>query len=192
MKECKKYQEFAKYNNVNIILGSVALKSNISNKNTNTCFLIDRKGDIVGRYDKKYMYKVNKSNFIVDETTETIPGTEIGIFELDNVKIGIGICFDLRFPEYFRELIKQGAQVIFLPSHFRKNTGEKAWDILVNARAIENQVYFCACNQTGIDLCGKTKIVSYTGDVIKQMGEGILMAELNLREQENLEKNFLF
>lgn len=50
---------------------------------------------------------------------------------------------------------------MFLPSYFRKNTGEKAWDILVNARAIENQVYFCACNQTGEGLCGKTKIVSY-------------------------------
>ncbi len=190
IKEIEKYQIFAKNNNVNIILGSVALKSNINNKTTNTCFVIDRSGEIVKRYDKKYMYKVNKTDFVVDETEDTIPGTKIGIAELDGIKIGIGICFDLRFPEYFRELIKKGAQIIFLPSHFRKNTGEKAWDILVNARAIENQVYFCACNQTGKGLCGKTKIVSYDGDIIKQIEqeEGIITAELDLYSQEQFRK----
>lgn len=192
IEDIKKYQEFAKSNNVNIILGSVALKSNIRRKTTNTCFVIDRKGEVVKRYDKKYMYKVNKPDFVVDETEDTIPGTEIGITELDGIRIGIGICFDLRFPEYFRELIKQGAQIIFLPSHFRKNTGEKAWDILVNARAIENQVYFCAYNQTGDGLCGKTKIVSYNGDVVKQIEEeeGVLTAELDLDNQEMFRKEF--
>lgn len=192
IEEIEKYQEFAKNNSVNIILGSVALRNNINNKTTNTCFVIDRKGEIVKRYDKKYMYKVNKPDFVVDETEDTIPGTEIGIAVLDGIKIGIGICFDLRFPEYFRELIKQGAQIIFLPSHFRKNTGEKAWDILVNARAIENQVYFCACNQTGKGLCGKTKIVSYDGDIVKQIEEeeGILAAELDLDSQEQFRKEF--
>lgn len=192
IEEIEKYQEFAKNNNVNIILGSVALKSDINNKTTNTCFVINRKGKIVNRYDKRYMYKVNKPDFVIDETEDTIPGTKMGIAELDGVKIGIGICFDLRFPEYFRELIKQGTKIIFLPSHFRKNTGEKAWDILVNARAIENQVYFCACNQTGDDLCGKTKIVSYNGEIINliEKEEGIITEDLNLDEQERFRKEF--
>lgn len=79
IEEIEKYQTLAKNNNVNIILGSVALKSDINNKTTNTCFVIDRKGEIVKRYDKKYMYKVNKPDFVVDETEDTIPGTEIGI-----------------------------------------------------------------------------------------------------------------
>lgn len=79
-----------------------------------------------------------------------------------------------------------------MPSHFRKNTGEKAWDILVNARAIENQVYFCACNQTGNGVCGKTKIVSYDGDIVKQIEEEerILTAELDLDRQEQFRKEF--
>lgn len=148
IEELKIFQSFAQNNNVNLILGSVALISDKSDKTTNSCFVIDRNGNIVGRYDKKYMYVVNRKEFKLDERDDTISGKELGIIELDNVKIGIGICFDLRFPEYFRELTKNGVQVVFLPSHFRENTGRVAWEILTKARAIENQIYFCACNQT--------------------------------------------
>ena len=84
-------------------------------------------------------------------------GKENGVFELDGIKMGVGICFDLRFPEYFRELINAGAEIIFLPSHFRKATGEMAWNVLTRAMAIENQVYFCACDQTGEGICGNTR-----------------------------------
>lgn len=146
IEELEIFQSFAKDNKVNLILGSVALISNIPNKTTNTCFIIDKNGSILKRYDKKYMYVVNSNKFKLDERDDTIAGEKIGIVELDNIKIGIGICFDLRFPEYFREVTKNGAQVIFLPSHFRENTGKIAWDILTKARAIENQIYFCACN----------------------------------------------
>ena len=85
------------------------------------------------------MYKVIRNDLQIDEFEKTIPGNNLGIVELDGVKIGVGICFDIRFPEYFRELIKNGAQIIFLPAHFRKSTGEKAWEILTIARAIENE-----------------------------------------------------
>lgn len=189
IKEIEKYQKIAKENNVNIILGSVALK-NDNDKATNSCFVINRNGDIIKRYDKIHMYKVNRQDYKTDEAENYISGTEIGITEVDGIKIGIGICFDLRFPEYFRELIKQGAEIIFLPAFFRKNTGERAWNILVNARAIENQVYFCACNQTGSAPCGKTKIVSYDGEVIKQIDEeeGIITAELDLSKQQQARK----
>ena len=185
IEEIKKYQNFAKENNVNIILGSVALESNLPNKTTNTCFIIDRKGTIRGKYDKIHLYKVNKPDFKFDEREDTIAGNRIGLFELDNVKVGVGICFDLRFPEYFRELTKNGAQIIFLPSHFRKNTGAIAWNVLTRARAIENQVYFCAVDQTGEDLCADTKVISYNGEVLKSLNdeEGILTIDLDLEEQ---------
>ena len=186
LKEIEKYQEFAKNNNVNIILGSVALENKDSNKTTNTSFSINRNGNIVGRYDKIHMYTVNKSDLKLDEKDDTIPGEDLGVFELDNVKIGVGICFDLRFPEYFRELIKRGVEIIFLPSHFNKNTGAIAWDTLTKARAIENQVYFCAVNQTGEKLCANTKVISYDGEIIKSLGdeEGILTIDLDLEEQK--------
>ena len=184
--EIKKYQDFANNNNVNIILGSVALESNIPGKSTNTSFIIDRSGNIVGRYDKIYMYKVNKPDFVFDENDDTIPGKGPGIFELDGIKVGVGICFDLRFPEYFRELTKNGARVIFLPSHFNKKTGSIAWDVLTRARAIENQVYFCAVNQTGEKLCANTRVVSYSGEILNELNdeEGILTVDLDLDSQD--------
>ncbi len=190
LEEIKQYQEFAKINNVNIILGSVALESNVPNKTTNTSFAINRNGEIVGRYDKINLYKVNKPDFKLDENDDTIPGKNLGIFEFDGIKIGVGICFDLRFPEYFRELIKNGVQVIFLPSHFNKNTGSTAWKILPSARAIENQVYFCAVNQTGDKACGNTKVISYNGEIIKELNdeEGILTVYIDLEAQEKYRK----
>lgn len=188
--EINKYQDFAKENNINIILGSVALESDTPNKTTNTCFAIDRNGNIVGRYDKIHMYTVSKPDFKLDERDDTIPGSNLGIFELDNVKIGVGICFDIRFPEYFRELIKKGIQIIFLPAHFNKSTGAIAWDVLTKARAIENQVYFCAVNQTGKNLCANTRVVSYDGTIIKSLDdeEGILTIDLDLEAQRRYRK----
>ena len=184
--EIKKYQTFAKDNNVNLILGSVALESNVDNKSTNTSFVIDRNGNIVGRYDKIHLYIANKPDFKIDERDDTIPGTQLGLFELDNIKIGVGICFDLRFPEYFRELVKNGAEIIFLPSHFNKSTGNIAWEVLTKARAIENQVYFCAVNQTGKKLCANTKAISYDGEILKSLDdeEGVLTVDLDLEKQK--------
>lgn len=184
--EIKKYQTFAKDNNVNLILGSVALESNVDKKSTNTSFVIDRNGNIVGRYDKIHLYIANKPDFKIDERDDTIPGTQLGLFELDNIKIGVGICFDLRFPEYFRELVKNGAEIIFLPSHFNKSTGNIAWEVLTKARAIENQVYFCAVNQTGNKLCANTKAISYDGEILKSLDdeEGVLTVDLDLEKQK--------
>ncbi len=183
--ELAKFQAFARENRVNIILGSVALESGVPGKTTNTSFVINRDGEIIGRYDKKHLYKVNRQDFQLDENDDTIPGQTIGLFETAGVKIGIGICFDLRFPEYFRELVRGGAEIIFLPAHFNKSTGAVAWDVLTRARAIENQVYFCAVNQTGEKLCAGTKSVKYDGEIIRALDdeEGILTADLDLEAQ---------
>lgn len=190
LEEIEKYQNFAKKNEVNLVLGSVSLLDENSEKTTNTCFVINRKGEIVHRYDKKYMYKVNREDLFVDETQKTIPGKTNGIFELDGIKMGVGICFDLRYPEYFRELIKEGAEVLFLPSHFRKATGEIAWSVLTRARAIENQVYFCACNQTGEGNCGNTQVISYEGKILANLenDEGIITQEIDLEAQRKYRK----
>ena len=190
--EIDEYQNFAKMHNVNLILGSVALKGSGTNKTTNTCFIIDRNGNIVGKYDKKYMYTVNRSHFKFSEFDDTIPGSTLGIAILDGIKVGIGICYDLRFPEYFRELTKQGVKIVFLPAHFRTETGKITWSILPEARAIENQIYFCACNQTGRSLCGDTKIISYTGEVITRLDkeEGVISAELDIDKLLNYRKEF--
>lgn len=188
--ELEPFKTFAKEENVNLILGSVSMKKE-QEKMTNTCFVIDREGKITARYDKKHMYKVYEPVYL-NEEEDTISGKTLGIALIDGIKIGIGICFDIRFPEYFRDLIKQGVEVIFLPANFNENTGLIAWDILVPARAIENQVYFCACNQTGEGVCGKTKVISYDGKPLKEMGkeEGWITVDLDLESQRKFRESF--
>lgn len=192
IEEIAKYQEFAKKNKVNLILGSVSLIQENSTKTTNTCFVIDRNGSIISQYDKIYMYKVNRDDFTFDEHDDTIPGSSLGIAVIDGVKVGIGICFDLRYSEYFRKLVSEGVEIIFLPAHFTKKTGALAWDTLISARAIENQVYFCACNQAGSSVCGKTKIVNYEGKIINELGEeeAILTENLDLESLRKFRKQF--
>jgi predicted amidohydrolase len=193
-KYIKSFQDFAKDNNVNIIFGSVALKKD--SKVTNTSIVINRNGEIIHKYDKIYMFNVNKEDIVVKESESTIPGSKLGFFELEGVKIGLGICYDLRYPEYFQSLALKGAEIIFLPANFRKRTGELAWDHLTKARAIENQVYFCACGQTGEsgvkERCGKTRILSYDGKIINEIEvkEGIIFADLDLNSLRKFRKDF--
>jgi predicted amidohydrolase len=190
------FQDFAKTNKANLILGSVALKSNKNNKVTNTALVINREGKIIHKYNKIYMFNVNKKGIVVKESDTTLAGDALGIVMIDNVKIGIGICYDLRYPEYFQELAKKGAEIIFLPSNFRKKTGLIAWENLTRARAIENQVYFCACDQTGEsgikERCGNTRIISYDGTIIKNIEtkEGIISADLDLEALRKFRKGF--
>ena len=190
------FREYAKKNKVNIILGSLAIKVKDTDNITNTSFVINRDGEIIHKYDKIYMYTVDRKDLKIDEGRDTIKGNKLGIVEIDGVKIGIGICFDLRYPEYFKELTLKGAEVIFLPSSFRKATGEVAWEVLTRARAIENQVYFCACNQTGGILekerCGNTQIISYDGTIINNIKreEGIVIGDLDIEELRKFRKEF--
>lgn len=190
------FQELAKTQKVNLILGSIILATESANKPTNTCLIINREGEIIYRYDKQYMYDVERNDFTYRESDVIQPGSKIGFFELDGIKMGVGICFDLRYPEYFRELVRKGVEIIFLPSNFRKITGQLAWDVLTKARAIENQIYFCACGQTGgtglKERCGNSRIISFDGKIISEIGqeEAVVSAELDLEELHKFRKEF--
>ena len=186
--DIKVFRELANINNVNIILGSIKIKEKGEDKPTNTTLVLNRNGEVIHRYDKIYMYTVNRHDLQIDESKNTKRGQKAGIFELEGIKVGIGICFDIRFPEYFRELTLQGAELIFLPANFRKTTGLLAWEHLTKARAIENQVYFCACCQTGgtelKQRCGNSSIISYKGEVLSniEIEEGIIITDINIEE----------
>lgn len=190
------FKKYAKQNNVNIILGSLAIKYKDTDNITNTSFVINRQGEIIHRYDKIYMYTVDRPDLKINEGEDTVKGTKLGIVEIEGVQIGIGICFDLRYPEYFKKLALSGAEIIFLPSSFRKTTGKTAWEILTRARAIENQVYFCACNQTGgiaeKERCGNTQIISYDGTIMSNIEkeEGIIIEDLDIEKLRNFRKEF--
>ena len=189
------FQELAKAHNVNIILWSIALKAD-NKRVTNSSLILNRSGEIIHRYDKIYMYDVERDDLTYRESDSTQPGTELGFFTLEGVNMWVGICVDVRYPEYFRELTRLGAEIIFLPSNFRKATGLLAWDILTKARAIENQVYFCACGQTGKadnkERCGNTRIISFDGKILSNINEeeGIITADIDLDALRQFRKEF--
>lgn len=182
------YKKFAKDNNVNLVLGSVALKGD--SLPTNTCFVISRDGEITYRYDKIHMYKVERDELRIDERNAYTPGELLGLAEIDGIRVGIGICFDLRFPEYFRALMMQDIKAIFLPSAYRKLTGSITWEPLNKARAIENQCFMIACNQTGKLTYGNSMVVSYDGNIMGRLGEeeGILVEDLDFESQDKFRK----
>lgn len=138
----------------------------------NTALVFNPDGEIVAKYRKVHMFDVNLDGVASFHESDTVaPGDEIVTFELDGVTVGLATCYDLRFPEIFRILALKGAEVILVPAAFTMTTGKDHWEVLVRARAIENQVYLVACNQFGQYMPGKwcygrTMIVDPWGTVV--------------------------
>ncbi len=146
----KMSKNFAIKNKVYINIGSLLLKKKNQNKLVNRSFLIDTNGKIKTYYDKIHMFdvKINKKE-THKESDSFAPGKNITLTKLKNVNIGFTICYDLRFPNLFRELAKKGAQIILMPAAFTVPTGRDHWEILVRARAIENNAFLIATNMCG-------------------------------------------
>lgn len=178
-------REKASKNNVNIIAGSIADRHG---KNTyNRSYVIDRKGTVIFHYDKMHLvHHAKEDQFIT-------PGEEIEIFELDGVKCGIVICYDLRFPELCRALALKGVQVIFAPVQWFE-TRLDHYEILCKARALENQVYLVSVNRIGSEFkaifCGKSMVIDPWGKTLAQMNreEGVLTCNLDLSLVDRVRK----
>lgn len=122
----------------------------------NTTVVFDPRGEIVARYSKMHMFDVVLDGVASYRESNTVQrGEEIVTFDLDGTTVGLAICYDLRFPELFRILRLRGAEVIVLPAAFTMTTGKDHWEVLIRARAIENQVYMVSCGQYGADSSGK-------------------------------------
>lgn len=196
-KEILAFLDIAKQNNVNLILGSINI-TGTNNKYTNSCLVINRKGKIVHRYDKVFMYTVNKQDVQIDEAQYTQIGDKLGICELDGVKIGVAICVDMRFASYFEKLARAGAEAIFLPAAMRKLTGAYAWEVIPPARAIESQVYLCPVSQVknlggskAGDCCGRSRVISYDGTILAELddeNEGVCTATIDLEKLKAFRK----
>lgn len=149
----------ASENNINIVAGSVANKR--LDKMYNTSFIFDRKGNCIAEYDKIHLF----TNMNEDKVFQK--GDKIVTFELDGVKCGIIICYDLRFVELPRKLALMGIKILFVVAQWPKERITQ-WEILNRARAIENQIYLVAVNG-----CGKYKDIRYGGNslIINPIGE---------------------
>ncbi|WP_286234705.1 carbon-nitrogen hydrolase family protein [Thalassotalea sediminis] len=176
----KALSRLAKNYAVSLVAGSIPIYRQQTDKFTNTCCVFDKTGLKVAEYDKLHLFDVevedNEKQYL--ESRYTQPGNKVVTVSLADVTVGLAICYDLRFPELFRELCKQGAQVITLPSAFTRVTGKAHWLALLKARAIENQVYIVAAGQVGThsngrETYGHSLIVDPWGEVVTQLPDGL-------------------
>jgi deaminated glutathione amidase len=153
----------------------------------NRSYLIDPRGDIAARYDKLHMFDVDLAGGeSYRESRYFRPGAKAIVADLPFGRLGLSICYDLRFPALYRALASAGAEFIAVPSAFTKQTGEAHWHVLVRARAIETGAFVLAATQGGLHENGRSTfghslIVSPWGEILAEAGEepGVLFAEID-------------
>lgn len=132
-----------------LVGGSFAERAS-EGKTYNTSLTFDPAGMVVGRYRKIHLFDVDLGSTLrVKESDSLLPGSELTCFPTNLAQIGVAICYDLRFPELFRKLSEQGTELLCVPAAFTLATGQDHWELLVRARAVENQCYVVAANQVG-------------------------------------------
>ena len=197
-----KMSKLAKVYKMNILIGSLQTKipNNENYLIVNRSFLIDSNGKIVQRYDKIHMFDVQLAtgNEFKESNTYTA-GNKAKIAELNirkkRYKLGLTICYDLRFPSLFQDLAKAGAEIIFVPSAFTKTTGQYHWHTLLKARAIETGCFVLAPAQVGKHFVnresyGHSLIISPWGKILAdgQTKEGIVSAKIDINEVKKTRK----
>ena len=167
-----------------IVAGSIAERVDGDVRLRNTSVAFDRDGHQVAVYRKIHQFDVDLEHLRVRESDTDAPGTGPVIATLDGVQVGLTICYDLRFPELYRAYGVAGATVVTVPAAFLERTGRDHWEVLLRARAIENQCFVVAANQygalpAGFTAYGRSMIVDPWGTVIAQApdGEGVIVAE---------------
>ena len=176
-----------------IVAGSVGERLGEGERIANTSLLIDREGEIAAVYRKIHMFDVEVGGVVYRESEHEQPGSEVVHASAGDLEIGMTICYDLRFPELYRILALRGANVVTVPSAFTAATGRDHWEVLLRARAIENQLFVLAANQHGtaapeFDSWGHSMIVDPWGRVLDAVsgGDGHAIADLDLGELESV------
>jgi predicted amidohydrolase len=142
-------RDWARELGVHLLAGSIAERVPEREKLSNTSVLIDPDGEIVATYRKIHMFDVDVGGVEYRESATQEPGTELVIGDAGGVPVGMTVCYDVRFPELYRILAVRGARVITVPAAFTLHTGKDHWEVLLRARAIENQVFIVAPGQIG-------------------------------------------
>lgn len=193
------FRRFARCHRVALLLGSVAEKVPGTKKYYNTSLLISDRGKITARYRKIHLFDIGLSKLSYRESRLTKSGNHPVLGRIKGVSCGLSICYDLRFPELYRNLVSRGARIFFVPANFTEKTGKAHWEVLLRARAIENQAFVIAPAQSGsnessgLKSFGTSMILDPWGKVLaraKKTGEEILTADLDLRAQEYLRRQF--
>ena len=183
------FRELARKHALHLHIGSLAVK-HTDDRASNRGFLIDPQGEIVARYDKIHMFDVDLTNGeSYRESNNYAPGESAVVSDLPWGRLGITICYDVRFPALYRALAEAGATMLTVPSAFTRQTGEAHWHVLNRARAIENGSFVLAAAQGGKhennrETFGHSLIVDPWGRVLAEGGTepGVVMAEIDPSE----------
>jgi predicted amidohydrolase len=173
---------------IHLLAGSILEEIPGSEKSYNTSLLFDPSGKLVASYRKIHLFDVDLANGVsLRESATRAPGEAVAVARSELCAMGLSVCYDLRFPELYRALARQGAELIFVPAAFTAFTGAAHWRPLLRARAIENQAYVVAPAQFGqsrgsFETHGHTMIVDPWGKILAELadGPGIVTAEIDL------------
>jgi len=168
-------------------LGSLALKGAADGRNANRAFVIDDNGAIRARYDKLHLFDIDlPGGQSIRESEAYAPGAKAVAVDTPWGRLGLAICYDLRFPDLFRSLSDAGATILAIPAAFTVPTGKAHWHVLMRARAIEAGAFVIAAAQTGSHADGRTTyghslVVDPWGEVLLDMGEapGVALVEID-------------
>ncbi len=183
--------ETARHHKIWLVGGSMPLVADVADKVRNSCLVYNDLGEQVARYDKIHLFNLKLGNEQYNEANTIEAGNQVVVVESPFGRIGLAICYDLRFPELFRAM--QDVDIIVLPAAFTASTGKVHWEPLVRARAIENLCYVIAAGQGGYHVNGRethghSMIVDPWGRVLDELarGSGVVVAEVNPGYQASL------
>jgi predicted amidohydrolase len=178
--------DWARRHGLTLVGGSITERREGREKLSNTSLVFDSEGEIVAVYRKIHLFDVEVGGVVYRESEAEEPGEEPIVAHAEDWKLGLSVCYDVRFPELYRILALEGAELVTVPAHFTTPTGKDHWQVLLRARAIENQLYVAAAAQVGETLPGKpaygrSLIADPWGIVIAQATdeESVITAELD-------------
>ena len=180
------FQSLAKELSVWIQIGSLPIRISDIQIN-NRAFLINDSGAIVARYNKIHLFDATlKDDESYRESEAVMPGTEVVVAETPWGKLGMSVCYDVRFPDLYRSMAKKGAEFLTVPAAFTQTTGEAHWHVLLRSRAIENGCYVFAADQNGVrntgrETYGHSLIIDPWGNILADAGDqaGFIVADID-------------
>ncbi|MEA2382788.1 MAG: deaminated glutathione amidase [Solirubrobacteraceae bacterium] len=186
-------QGWAREHGIHLIGGSITERVDGADKLFNTCVAFDPHGDIAGVYRKIHLFDVDVGGRRYRESDLEEGGEEIVVVEVDGWSVGLSICYDVRFPELYRILALRGAEVIVVPAAFTAVTGRDHWELLLRARAVENQAFVVAAGDWGEHPGGKrtyghSMVVDPWGMILaaRPEGDGVVVASLDRERLEEI------
>lgn len=191
--------ESASRYNVWIVGGSIPLKSNDPKRVRTSSLLYNDSGEVVARYDKIHLFDVQlpEARESYHESASIEPGDDVVVADTPFGKMGLCVCYDIRFPELFRLLLDEGMEILVVPSAFTAFTGKAHWHPLLVTRAIENQCYVAASAQGGYHVSGRethghSMIIDPWGTILDELpsGAGFVIADIDRAKLEMTRKNF--